>query len=68
MTATGLGSALLLSYWREGWLVWSFAYLAVRNLFAVVWLLARPCGSKEPEIWCCAMNSRCCVGKLASQS
>jgi hypothetical protein len=31
-------------------LLWSFAYLAVRNLFAVVWLLARPCGSKEPEI------------------
>jgi putative transposase len=50
MTATGLGSALLLSYWREGWLVWSFAYLAVRNLVALVWLLARPRRSKELEI------------------
>jgi putative transposase len=31
-------------------LLWSFAYLAVRNLFALVWLLARPCRSKELEI------------------
>jgi putative transposase len=31
-------------------LVWSFAYLAVRNLFALVWLLARPRRSKELEI------------------
>jgi putative transposase len=31
-------------------LVWSFAYLAVRNLFALVWLLARPPRSKELEI------------------
>jgi putative transposase len=31
-------------------LLWSFAYLAVRNLFAFVWLLARPRRSKELEI------------------
>jgi putative transposase len=31
-------------------LVWSFVYLAVRNLFALVWLLARPRRSKEFEI------------------
>jgi hypothetical protein len=31
-------------------LLWSFAYLAVRNLFALAWLLARPCRSKELEI------------------
>jgi putative transposase len=31
-------------------LVWSFAYLAVRNLFMLVWLLARPRRSKELEI------------------
>jgi putative transposase len=31
-------------------LVWSFAYLAVRNLVALVWLLARPRRSKELEI------------------
>jgi putative transposase len=31
-------------------LVWSFVYLAVRNLFALVWLLARPRRSKELEI------------------
>jgi putative transposase len=31
-------------------LVWSFVYLAVRNLFALVWLLAPPHRSKELEI------------------
>jgi putative transposase len=31
-------------------LVWSFAYLAVRNLFMLVWLLARPRRSQELEI------------------
>jgi putative transposase len=31
-------------------LLWSFAYLAVRNLFTPLWLLARPPGSKELEI------------------
>jgi putative transposase len=31
-------------------LLWSFAYLAVRNLFALIWLLARPRRSKELEI------------------
>jgi len=31
-------------------LLWSFAYLAVRNLLALVWLLGRPRRSKELEI------------------
>jgi hypothetical protein len=31
-------------------LLWSFAYLVVRNLFALVWLLSRPRRSKELEI------------------
>jgi putative transposase len=31
-------------------LLWSFLYLVVRNLFALVWLLARPRRSKELEI------------------
>ena len=31
-------------------MLWSFAYLAVRNLFAFVWLLARPHRAKELEI------------------
>jgi hypothetical protein len=31
-------------------LLWSFAYLAVRNLFALIWLLARSRRSKELEI------------------
>jgi putative transposase len=31
-------------------LVWSFVYLVVRNLFALVWLLGRPRRSKELEI------------------
>jgi len=31
-------------------LVWSFLYPAVRNMFALVWLLARPRRSKELEI------------------
>jgi transposase InsO family protein len=35
---------------KEGRLLWSFAYLGVRNLFALVWLLARPRRSKELEI------------------
>ncbi len=29
---------------------WSFAYLVARNLFALVWILARPRRSKELEI------------------
>jgi hypothetical protein len=41
----------LLLWSREGRrLLWPFAYLAVRNLFALVWLLARPRRSKELEI------------------
>ena len=31
-------------------MLWSFMYLVVRNLFALVWLLARPRRSKELEI------------------
>ena len=31
-------------------MLWSFVYLVVRNLFALVWLLARPRRSKELEI------------------
>lgn len=31
-------------------MLWSFVYLAVRNLFALVWLLARRRRSKELEI------------------
>jgi putative transposase len=31
-------------------LLWSFVYLVARNLFALVWLLARPRRSKELEI------------------
>jgi hypothetical protein len=31
-------------------LLWSFVYLVVRELFALVWLLARPRRSKELEI------------------
>src|SRR6266498_5649590 len=35
---------------REGCLLWRFVYLVVRNLFALVWLLARPRRSNEFEI------------------
>jgi hypothetical protein len=31
-------------------LLWSFVYLGVRNLFALVWLLGRPRRSKELEV------------------
>lgn len=31
-------------------MLWSFVYLVMRNLFALVWLLARPRRSKELEI------------------
>jgi putative transposase len=31
-------------------LLWSFVYLVVRNVFALVWLLGRSGGSKELEI------------------
>jgi hypothetical protein len=31
-------------------LLWSFVYLVVRNLFALVRLLPQPCRSKELEI------------------
>jgi putative transposase len=41
----------MLPLWsREGCLLWSFAYLVARNVFALVWLLARPRRSKELEI------------------
>jgi hypothetical protein len=35
---------------KEGWVLWSFVYLVVRNLFALVWLLGRSHRSKELEI------------------
>src|SRR5439155_13487288 len=35
---------------EEGCLLWSFVYLVVRNLFTLVWLLARPRRSKGLEI------------------
>ena len=31
-------------------MLWSLAYLVVRNLFALVWLLGRPRRSKELEL------------------
>ena len=31
-------------------MLWSFVYLVVRNVFALVWLLGRPRRSKELEI------------------
>ena len=31
-------------------MLWSFVYLVVRNLFALVWLLGRPRRSNELEI------------------
>jgi hypothetical protein len=34
----------------RGCLLWTFMYLIARNLFALVWLLARPRRSKEFEI------------------
>jgi hypothetical protein len=39
-------------------LLWSFVYLGVRNLFALVWLLGRPRRSKELEIY----RRRCFAG------
>jgi putative transposase len=33
-----------------GCVLWSFVYLVVRNLFALVWLLGRPRRSKAFEI------------------
>src|SRR6266542_2492432 len=50
ITVAWLGSALVPSWLKEGCLLWSFMYLVVRNLFALVWLLARPRRSKELEI------------------
>src|SRR5205814_8392258 len=47
--SSSLCSALV-SWSREGCLLWSFVYLVVRNLFALVWLLGRPRRSKEFEI------------------
>src|ERR687884_1817691 len=49
-TAIWLGSGRLLSLSTEGRLLWSFLYLVVRHLFALVWLLARSRRSKELEI------------------
>jgi hypothetical protein len=41
---------VLLPWSKQGRLLWSFVYLVVRNLFALVWLLGRPRRSKELEI------------------
>jgi hypothetical protein len=35
---------------REAYLLWEFTYLLARNLFALIWLLARPRRSNELEI------------------
>jgi hypothetical protein len=48
-------------------LLWTFAYLMARNLFALVWLLARPRRSKELEILLCVMSWRCYAGMLAGR-
>ena len=45
-----LGSGLLPSVDGGLFLHWTLVYLMVRNLFALVWLLARPRRSKELEI------------------
>src|SRR6266700_6848681 len=42
----GLAVRALVLWSREGCLLWSFVYLVVRNLFALVWLLGRPRRSK----------------------
>jgi putative transposase len=47
---SGSLSSTLLPWSGEACLLWSFAYLIVRNLFALVWLLGRPRRSKELEI------------------
>jgi hypothetical protein len=44
-------------------LLWSFAYLAVRHLFALVPLLARPRRSKELEILVLRHEWRSCIGR-----
>jgi putative transposase len=41
---------VLLPWSKEGYLLWSFVYLVVRNLFALVWLLGQRRRSKELEI------------------
>src|SRR5690348_4580470 len=45
--ASGFGALLPV---EEGRLLWTFVYLVARNLFALVWLLARLRRSKELEI------------------
>jgi len=47
--SSSLGSALVSSS-EGGCVLWSFVYLVVRNLFALVWLLGCPRRSKELEI------------------
>src|SRR5215207_1353260 len=61
-TAIWLGSALLLSSSREGCLLWSFEYLAVRNLFALVWLRRDHVARRSWRSWCCGTSWRswCC--------
>jgi hypothetical protein len=55
--ASWLGSVFVPLSLREGCLLWSFAYIAGRDLFALVWLLAQRRRSKELELLVCAMNS-----------
>jgi hypothetical protein len=48
-------------------LLWTFVYLIVRNLFALVWLLARPRRSKEFEILLLRHELVCYAGMLAGR-
>ena len=45
-------------------MLWTFVYLMFRNLFALVWLLARPRRSKEFEILL-LRHQLACAGMLA---
>jgi hypothetical protein len=49
-------------------LLWTFVYLLARNLFALVWLLARPHRSKEFEILLCVTSWRCYAGMWAGRA
>jgi hypothetical protein len=50
LPSVGLARFGALAVVEGGRLLWSFVYLVVRNLFALVWLLGRPRRSKELEI------------------
>src|SRR5215211_349148 len=66
-TAIWLGSALLLSSSREGCLLWSFEYLAVRNLFALVWLRRDHVARRSWRSWCCGTSWRSCGATLSGR-